>query len=306
MKQNWTCLDIPDLTNKTVIVTGANSGVGYQTALEFAKKNAIVWLACRNESRAQEAVKNIKEMVPHANIKIGILDLADLTCIHKFVDSVKKDSSVIDILVNNGGGMILGDRKETTYGSEYMMGSNYLGHYALTGLLLPLLKNSKNPRIVNLSAKASENAKLDFDDFEYKIKFSSMDAYARSKLATLLFTKELQRRSDEYKWNLIVTSAHPGFSDTGADKNWKLNVILKTLLKVSVKLLSQTEEQGAWCQEYAAVGDVIPNGFYGPGGFGGMKGHPKLIEPCKAAKSNESALKLWELSEKITAIKYDQ
>ena len=305
MKQNWTAKDIPDLSDKTIIVTGANSGIGYQAALEFARKNAFVWLACRNDEKANAALKKIKEQVPTAKVKYAHLDLADLSTVKPFVASVKKESKHIDILVNNAGVFPDGPRKETKDGFELGIGANHLGHFALTAELLPLLKKSDSPRIVNVSSDAHKSANLNLEDIDLKKSYSSFASYTNSKLANLLFSLELQKRADDAGWKLVVASAHPGFSSTGINAIGGEQTWLAWIVGYLAYFFAQSDVQGAWPTEYAATSeDAVPNAYYGPNGWFEIKGNPKLVFPSKAAQNEEVAKKLWELSEAKTNVKY--
>ena len=306
MKQNWTATNIPDLTGKIIIVTGANSGIGYQTALEFARKGAFVWLACRNETKANAAIQSILKEVPNAKVKFGPLDLSDLSTVKQFAELVKKESPQLDILVNNGGAMLLGPREETKDGFEATMGTNHLGHFALTALLIPLLKNSKLPRVVNVSSIIAKNGVINMDDFNFINSYSGFQSYANSKLANLLFTVELQKRADAAGWNnLVVTVAHPGAAYTnGSQAGGREGTWLGWFLDWMMYFTCQPDFKGAWPSEYAATAEVVPGGYYGPGSWFGTRGYPTFIDYPASAKDETLAEKVWELSEAKTGIVY--
>ena len=306
MKQNWTAEDIPDLSSKTIIVTGANSGIGYQAALEFARKNAVVWLACRNEDKANAALKKIREQVPTAKVKYGHLDLSDLSTIKPFIEMIRKESKQIDVLVNNAGVALgSGPRKESKDGFELTMSANHFGHFALTAALIPFLKKSNSPRVVNVSSSLHKRGTADFDDFDMKKKYNASKAYANSKLANLQFSLELQKRADDAGWKLTVATAHPGLSMTnmtaiGNRTSWRAWII-----DFLAYYVGQSDVQGAWPTEFAAVSeDVVPNGYYGPNGWFEIKGNPIPVVPSNASQNEETAKKLWELSESKTNVKY--
>ena len=304
MKQDWTSADIPDLSRKIIVITGSNSGIGFQTALEFARKNAFVWLACRNEEKANVALARIREQVPNAKVKYAHLDLADLSTIKPLVDLVKKDSGRIDILINNAGFFPDEKRLETKDGFENTMGANHLGHFALTAAMLSLLKKSDFPRVVNVASDAHKSGKLNFDDFDMIKSYSALTAYSNSKLANLLFSFELQKRADEAGWKLIVTSAHPGFAMTGLTGGDRTTMV-KKFFGFLAQVFAQSDVQGAWPTEYAAISDdVVPNGYYGPNGRFEMSGNPKQVNPAKSALNEDSAMKIWELSEEKTKTKF--
>ena len=304
---NWKESDIPDLTNKVVIVTGANSGVGYPVALEFARKHAKVYLACRNKQRGEDAIKRIKVQVPQANVVFGELDLNDLSSVRAFSEFIKEKETKVDILVNNAGfiKMVQDPGLELNKdGLETQFATNFIGHFLLTGLLIPFLKKSDSARVVNVTSDYHKKAKpLDFDNLDYsKGGYSGIDAYANSKLANLLFSFELQRRYPE----MLITSAHPGLTATeGFNSEFaKYGGIRSWIMKLVSWLFIQTSEMGALPSMYAATGKVVKNGYYGPGGFGGMRGYPVQTEPSKLAKDPEVARKLWEYAESKSSIKY--
>eukprot|EP00834_Sanchytrium_tribonematis_P002329 NODE_70_length_24940_cov_0.663138.p12 type:complete len:310 gc:universal NODE_70_length_24940_cov_0.663138:11195-10266(-) len=305
----WTANDIPDLNGKVAIVTGANSGIGYHTALELARKNAKVYLACRNEEKAKAAIEEMQKQVSKANLVFGQLDLSDLSSVQKFADFIKKNETKIDILVNNAGLSTTPKLTKTKDGFEMQMGTNHLGHFALTGHLLKLLKNA---RIVNVSSNAIRlGPNIDFDNMDYaKGGYKPFTAYANSKLANIWFSLMLQQKSKNANLNMTVTSSHPGLTSTNIPYNpngpaVKSGSFMDYMVKCFNYLFAQTADKGALPSLYAATSDkVSPNGFYGPDTFFEMWGSPKQCELNALAKNEELAHKLWEWSEKMT-IKYD-
>eukprot|EP00835_Amoeboradix_gromovi_P004272 NODE_323_length_10965_cov_0.441561.p4 type:complete len:316 gc:universal NODE_323_length_10965_cov_0.441561:4494-5441(+) len=307
---DWKSENIPNLKGKVVVVTGANSGIGYQTALELARKEATVWMGCRDEKRAETAIALLKLSVPNADIIFGKLDLSDLSSIKEFAKLVSAKSSKIDILINNAGIMALPERTLTKDGFEMQMGTNHMGHYALTGLLMPLILKSDKARIVNVSSSAQQfGAKYDFDNFDYsKGGYGAWRAYGNSKLANMLFSLSLQQKIESEKLNIIVTSCHPGYTATNLQYTGpqaKEGTFYARVIGFMNYIFGQSEAMGALPTLYAAISDKVEkNGYYGPKGFMEMRGYPKAVKPSKLALDEEMASKLWNYSEKKTGVKY--
>ncbi|MBV9411449.1 MAG: SDR family NAD(P)-dependent oxidoreductase, partial [Acidimicrobiia bacterium] len=210
----WTANDIPDLSGKTAVVTGANSGLGYETAAALARHGAHVVLACRDERRGTEAIERLRTEAPDASVELSLLDLADLTSVRKFAEGYAGERSQLDILVNNAGVMALDQRRQTADGFEMQLGTNHLGHFALTGLLLPQLQADGGGRVVNVTSFGHKVGKMNFDDLQWERSYKKWLAYGRSKLANLLFTFEFDRRARAAGSNVIAAVAHPGYANT--------------------------------------------------------------------------------------------
>jgi len=297
-QQKWDSENISDQKGKVVIVTGASSGLGYETAKVLASKNATVIVAVRNEVKGNAAVEKIKAGNPNADIQVMLVDLANLESVHKFAENFKSKFKKLDILINNAGVMTPPYTK-TKDGFELQFGTNHLGHFALTGLLIELIKKTPDSRIVNVSSMAHKIGKLNFEDLNWeKRRYKKNRSYGDSKLANLYFTKELQKRLNKLPSGVIVASAHPGGTATELARH---SLFYKTL-----NLLAQTSKMGALPTLYAAVSpDVQSNDYYGPGGFQEFKGFPKKVESAKRAKNDDVAKKLWDVSEQMTQVFYE-
>ena len=308
---NWTANDIPNLKGTIAVVTGANSGIGFSAALELARKEATVWMACRDPKRAEAAIALIRIQVPNADVVFGQLDLSDLSSVKAFSKQVHATAKKIDILINNAGIMAIPERKTTKDGFEMQMGVNHFGHFALTGLLMPLLLKSQSPRIVNVSSSAHKfGAKYDFDNFDYsKGGYGAWRAYGNSKLANLLFSQSLQKHIDDKGLNIIVTSCHPGYTATNLQYSGpeaKKGTFYGRVVEWANWIFGQSELMGSLPTLYAAISkDVVKNGFYGPNGWFESRGYPKKVEGSKLSKDEEMAKKLWAYSEDKTGVTFD-
>ena len=291
----WTTQNIPGLTSKIAIVTGANSGIGFETAKALGAKGAEVVLACRNLEKADLAVKEIRSMTRKARLEIIQLDLADLASVRMFVETFKSKYQSLDLLINNAGIMIPPFTK-TADGFEAQFGANHLGHFALTGLLLDVILTTPNARIVNVSSSAHRmgTGTIDFNNLNAEKGYHPANAYAQSKLANLLFTLELNRKLVEIGSDVIVTAAHPGWTVTGLQKGF---------LHTVSEWIGQKPEMGALPTLQAALDpDAQHNDYFGPGGFIEMRGYPRKVEPGDAAKDSNLAQRLWVVSEELTGI----
>ena len=292
----WTANDIPDLNGKTAVVTGANSGLGYETALALARHGANVVMACRDEGRGTEAIERVRAEAPGASVELSLLDLADLTSVRKFAESYAGERQQLDILVNNAGVMALAERRETADGFEMQLGTNHFGHYALTGLLLPQLQARPGSRVVSVTSFGHKVGRMNFDDLQWEKSYRKWLAYGRSKLANLLFTFELDRRARAGGSAIIAAVAHPGYANTnlqsGTSFQWS-------------NFMAQSSADGALPQLYAATAPDVQGGeFFGPSGFMEQRGAPKRVKAAKKAYDTENARRLWELSEQLTGVTY--
>ncbi|WP_217594244.1 SDR family oxidoreductase [Cohnella sp. GbtcB17] len=302
----WTATDIPTQLGRSAIITGTG-GLGYETALELAKHGAEVILAGRDHAKGEDAVKKIRSTVPSAQVRFAELDLASLSSIQAFGERMTKERQSLDLLINNAGVMTPPTRKTTKDGFELQFGTNYLGHFALTAHLMPLLRKGKNPRVVHLSSIAHRNGAIHFDDLQFERRYHAMEAYSQSKIAMLMFALELQRRSDASGWNLMSIPVHPGISRTelivnGSGPNSPAGILRRTLGSV----LFQPAAQGALPTLFAATSPHAKGGtYYGPSGFSELRGLPKPGKIAPQALDPAVASRLWEVSEQLTHVEFD-
>jgi NAD(P)-dependent dehydrogenase (short-subunit alcohol dehydrogenase family) len=292
-----------ELIGKRIIITGANSGIGFETAKALAQKGAEVILAVRNEQKGKLSMNSILKENPQASIVVMELNLADLTSVRDFVKDFSNRYDSLDILINNAGVMIPPYQK-TKDGFELQFGTNHLGHFALTGLLLPLLKKTPNSRVVALSSIAHRGASIFFDNLDGSKGYKAMKFYGQSKLANLLFAKELDNRFKQHGISTICIASHPGISSTnlfkmrGKEAPWYLKNLMNVLL--------QPANMGALPTIYAATEVSLIGGEYiGPDGRGNRKGNPTIEIPASGVYHSETMKKLWEVSEKLTGVIYD-
>ncbi len=307
MSDKWTAADIPDQSGRTAVVTGANSGLGSITARELARKGAAVILACRDTARGDDAAEAILREAPDAGVEVLALDLADLSSVHAFAEAV---DGPVDLLVNNAGVMGI-PRRHTKDGFEMQFGTNHLGHFALTGLLLPQLLKTAEPRVVTLSSTAHKFGRMNFDDLQGERRYFRWSAYGQSKLANLLFAFELQRRADDAGLALKSMASHPGYAATNLqtrspEAGGLLTRIEDGLMAVSNHVVAQSEEMGALPTLYAATVPDLPGGTYvGPDGFQEQRGHPVPVGSTGASKNRDAARRLWQVSEDLTGVTYE-
>jgi len=302
-KQHWTIADIPDLTGKTIIVTGGNSGLGLEAVKAFASKRACVVMACRSVNKGELAKKQILDSQPAANIAVMKLDLADMKSINEFVEKFNQGFDRLDVLLNNAGIMMV-PYGLTHDGFENQLGTNHLGHFALTGLLLNTLRKTPYSRVVSVSSIAHKSGVMNYDNLLYENgkEYSPLKAYSRSKLCNLLFTYELQRFFEKNQINCMALVAHPGVSDTNLFNHAAPRWVLK-LLKPVFSVMVQPAFMGVLPELRASVDPNAKGGeFYGPDGKREMKGYPVVVTSNAASNDRESARKLWESSEKLTGI----
>lgn len=307
MNGKWTAADMPDLTGSYAIVTGANSGIGLETARELARKGAHVVMACRSATRGETARQSILADQPNAAVELMALDLADLASVRSFADTIQQTGRAVDILVNNAGIMAIPYRR-TTDGFEMQLGTNHFGHFALTGLLLPQVLDAPAGRVVTVSSSAHRMGKMDFADLNWSNGYKKWAAYGRSKLANLLFAFELQRRLDEWGARAISVAAHPGFTDTNLQyagpsmENSKAALVVTGWVN---RLMAQPGPMGALPTLYAAVAPEVQGGDYiGPDGLMEARGYPQKVTTNAAAQDRDAAVKLWAASEEATGVRY--
>jgi len=293
-KNKWTTDDIPDQTGKIVIVTGANTGIGYEVTKILARKGAHVVMGCRNMEKAKNALNNIISEEGNVSLEIIKLDLSDLASIKDFVKNLSKKHQSLDILCNNAGVMMTPYQK-TVDGFELQLGTNHFGHFALTGLLIEILMKTENSRIITMGSFVHIFGKIDFDNLNWEKSYGKIRAYGRSKLANLLFTYELQRRLEEKGSNTISLASHPGWTKTELQRH-------TAFFRFFNNFLAQKPEMGALPMLYAATASEAKGGsYYGPDGLLELSGYPKKVK----SHNKEDAKKLWEISENLTGIVFN-
>jgi NAD(P)-dependent dehydrogenase (short-subunit alcohol dehydrogenase family) len=301
MAGKWTAKDIPDQSGRLAVVTGANSGLGLVTARELARSGAAVVLAARNTPKGEQAAASINEAVPGADVRVQELDLADLGSVRSFAETL--DSDRLDLLINNAG-LMAPPRRLTKDGFESQFGTNHLGHFALTGLLMPRLLAASEPRVVTVSSTAHRAGQIDFDDLQRERKYNNWRAYGQSKLANLMFCFELQRRATEAGTSLRSMAAHPGYARTNLQFAAPTTRD-KAVMAVTNLLFAQSAEMGALPTLYAATFPDLPGGtFVGPGGLMEQRGHPKVVTAAGKAYDEDTWRRLWEISEELTGVHY--
>jgi NAD(P)-dependent dehydrogenase (short-subunit alcohol dehydrogenase family) len=287
----WTAQDLPSLENRTFVVTGANSGIGLVAARALGGAGAHVVLAVRNTAKGERAAASIQ-----GSTEVRPLDLADLASVRAFADAWDGD---IDVLVNNAGVMAVPEQR-TKDGFEMQIGTNHLGHFALTNLLLPAITD----RVVTVASGAHRAGSIRLDDLNWEQgSYHRWRAYGQSKLANLLFTSELQRRLDAAGSNVRTVAAHPGWAATNL-QNRTENRLQNAVMAIGNKVVAQSDEMGALPTLYAATQDVPGNSYVGPDGFQEQRGHPTLVGRSGAARDTETAEKLWTLSEELTGVAF--
>jgi NAD(P)-dependent dehydrogenase (short-subunit alcohol dehydrogenase family) len=302
----WTAADVPDQSGRVAIVTGANSGLGLATARELARAGASVVLAVRDPSgKGQEAAARIRAAVPAAELEMSALDLADLGSVREFAGRVAGAHERIDLLINNAG-IMAAPRRLTKDGFESQFGTNHLGHFALTGLLLPALLGSPAPRVVTVSSWLHRKGTLRFDDLQGEHKYDRWGAYGQSKLANLMFCFELQRRSTEADSPLLSLAAHPGYASTNLQFAATDRFYEKAFGWIGNRIIAQSADMGALPTLYAATMPDLPGGTYvGPGGRSEQRGYPKVVGAAGKAYDEDAWRRLWEISEKLTGVRYE-
>lgn len=296
----WTTSDIPSQLGRTVLVTGTG-GIGFHVAMAMARAGATVIVAGRNAAKGAAAVEQISRSLPRARVRFGAVDLANLDSIETFADTVLRSHGSLDLLVNNAAVMTPPQRKETADGFELQLGTNHLGHFALTARLLPLLREGRDARVVSLSSIAARNGAIDFDDLQSRRRYMPMAAYSQSKLACLLFAFELQRRSTKAGWGIRSIAAHPGISRTDLLPNGAGPRSPQALARRYLWFLFQPAEQGALPPLYAATAPTAQaGGYYGPDTLSETRGHPIPAKVPTQAEDAGVAERLWQESERLT------
>lgn len=302
MSSKWTAADIPDQTGCVAVVTGANSGLGQATARELARAGASVVMACRNTDKGEQAALTIRAQVPEAKLEIRRLDLADLDSVRAFAQAT---DGQLDLLINNAG-VMAPPRRMTKDGFESQFGTNHLGHFALTGRLLPRLLSAQAPRVVTLSSGAHRMGKIRFDNLNGDRHYQNWLWYGQSKLANLMFCFELQRRATAADSKLRSLAAHPGYAATNLQFAGPATWYEKGIMAVTNKVVAQSAEMGALPTLYAATAPEVPGGsFIGPDGFVEQRGHPHIVTAAGRAYDEEAWGRLWDVSEQLTGVKFE-
>ena len=300
---DWTTAQIPDQSGRIAVVTGANSGLGLVTARELARAGATVVATARDERKAAAAQGAIAAHAPEAELEPRILDLASLESVREFAAAVAADHPRIDLLINNAG-VMMPPRSETADGFELQFGTNHLGHFALTGLLLDALAAGEASRVVTVSSLEHRQGKLDFDDLQSEGNYSPRGAYQQSKFANAVFGLELDRRLRAAGKPIASVLAHPGYSATNLQSTGPTGA-MKAVLAVGNRLFAQNADRGALPQLYAATAPDVESGqFIGPDGFQQARGGPTVVQPVGRARDAEAGRRLWEVSEQLTGVSY--
>ncbi|ERH10215.1 MAG: dehydrogenase [halophilic archaeon J07HX64] len=312
MADSWTAAEMPDQSERTVVVTGANSGLGYEATEAFARNGATVVMACRSLERGEQAANEIRETIEQTGAVLNVrqCDLADLESVASFADGVREEYDQLHVLCNNAGVMAI-PRNETADGFEMQLGVNHLGHFALTGHLLGrLVRTTGETRVVSHSSGAHTAGDVDFDDLHRQESYDKWGAYGQSKLANLLFAYELQRRLDDAGITGTKSVAcHPGYAATnlqyrGPEQSGSR--LRYAMMKVANTVVAQSAEQGALPLLYAATAPDVEGGeYYGPGGLMNMRGAPEKQQSNEASHDEADARRLWTRSEELTGVEYD-
>ncbi len=303
--KTWTTSNIPSQEGQVAIITGANSGMGYEASLALAKQGATVIMACRNKAKAKAALAQIKQAVPKAKVEVMDLNLASQQSIRAFATAFTAKYDRLDLLLNNAGIMMV-PYGTTEDGFELQLGTNHLGHFALTGLLMDVIKASEGARVVTMSSGAHTMARVNFDNLQYEggRGYSPSFAYGRSKLANLLFTYALQRKFEADNIPAISLAAHPGGAQTNLGSHMEKTLMGK-LMKPIMSRTMQSAAMGALPILRAATDPNAKGGqYYGPDGFTGNTGYPILVKSSKRSHDQVSQDRLWTLSEQLTGVSY--
>jgi NAD(P)-dependent dehydrogenase (short-subunit alcohol dehydrogenase family) len=303
MSSKWTAEQIPDQSGRTAIVTGANSGLGLIVARELARAGAHVILTSRDAGRGAKALDTVNAVHPAGKVEVASLDLANLASVRAFAQGFLATGEQLDLLINNAG-VMAAPHSRTADGFELQFGTNHLGHFALTGLLLPAFTQRSGTRVVTVASNNHKAGRMNLDDLQGEQHYSRWGAYAQSKLANLLFAFELDRKLRAAGLPMISVAAHPGYSAT----NLQLSgppLQERIFLRLANRFFAQSAEIGALPIIYAATyPDVAGGSYLGPDGPAEMRGYPTLVQATDRAKDVATAKRLWEISEKLTRVRY--
>jgi len=297
-KQKWDSNNVLDQKGRVAIVTGSSSGIGFEMARVLADKNATVIIAVRNLQKGNAAANAVMANHKNAAVQVMELDLANLESVHSFAMNFKENYSRLDLLVNNAG-IMMPPFSKTKDGFELQFGTNHLGHFTLTGLLMDLILRTEDSRVVTVSSAAHKSGRIDFSDLNWeKRKYKKMQSYGDSKIANLYFTFELQRKLEETGFKTISVASHPGWTATELQRHVGIIGFLN-------HFFAQSIEMGTLPTLYAATATDVKGGdYFGPSGWQEMKGYPKKVESNQLSHDVEIAEKLWTVSEELTGIKY--
>lgn len=303
MGERWTAEQIPGQAGRTAIVTGANSGLGLVSARALARAGANVVVACRNTEKGTAAAESIGTTAPDASVEVEELDLASLDSIRAFAARYAAERESLDLLINNAG-VMAPPRRETADGFELQLGTNHLGHFALTGLLLGRMQGRADARVVTVSSTAHRFGRIRFDDLQGERRYGRWRAYAQSKIANVLFARELDRRLRAAGSTISSLAAHPGYAATNL-QSAAPPALDRAVMAVTNRLLAQSAEMGALPELYAATRPNLDGGlFIGPDGFDEQRGYPKVVAPVRRGRDQATAEHLWTVSEELTDVSY--
>ena len=301
----WTPASIPDQSGRTVIITGASSGIGETAAAALAARGAEIVLAVRDQRRGDATRGRIVGRHPEARVSVSLLDMADLSSVRAFADRTLGSIGQLDVLLNNAGLGMQSARATTVDGFERQFGTNHLGHFALTGLLMPVLLKAPAPRVVAISSIAHRRGRIDFDDLQGERSYNGSKAYSQSKLANLMFALELDRRARAAHSRLVSVAAHPGVATTGFVAATGMPGLMATVVNAAIGVFGQDADAGALPGLYAAtMPDVIGGEFWGPDGFLEIRGAPKPGRISPHALDRTAWKRLWTVSEQLTGVHY--
>ncbi|MDB5971280.1 MAG: NADP-dependent 3-hydroxy acid dehydrogenase YdfG [Hydrocarboniphaga sp.] len=303
-KPGWQMQDMPDQSGRLAIVTGANIGLGYEAALALARRGAKVILACRSMPKAEAAVQRIRIELPKADLQIAELDISDMDSVRHFASEFRREHARLDLLINNAGVMAI-PRQLTRDGFEMQLATNHLGHFALTGLLLPCLNAAPHARVVAVSSMAARHASIAFDNLMGERGCRPWKAYNQSKLANLMFGRELQRRLARSGATTTAVIAHPGSATTNLFASPGARIVKQVLMPLASRLLFHAPDRGVLPILFAATSpDAQPGAYYGPDGFQEIKGEVAPACVPKAARDQPAASRLWKVSESLSCVEY--
>ena len=300
----WTADDIPSQVGRTFIVTGANSGLGYATTRELARHGAHVIITARDRTKGERAIEELRTRQPDVSLELRDLDLSDLESVKAFAQGIIADGVPVDVLINNAG-IMMPPRSLTRQGFELQFGTNHLGHFALTGLLLDRLRAGRDSRVVTVSSTAHKSGSIHSDDLTGERRYARWAFYAQSKFANTVFGLELDRRLRAAGMPVKSILAHPGYSATNLQTTGPTG-LLKLMMRVGNRYLAQDVEIGVLSQLYAATDPKAKAGqFVGPDGRAEASGYPTIVQPITRARDAETAQRLWQISEELTGVRFD-